>query len=105
MPHSGHFDSRTAFADLRILYNVKPMGPIIGVFAGVPFHEYIRDDWGREYGFAGIAHRARNSDYGCEHLGTGEFVLPPGIIYRMVGIDEAKDDESVLRRMSRAILG
>jgi hypothetical protein len=89
MPHSVVFDRQAALAEARMLHNVKPLGPVIGLYADAPIHEHIRDDAGRKYGYAGVACQTRRGQYDCTQLATGEFVVPPGIIYREVDTGDA----------------
>lgn len=89
MPHSVVFDRQTALAEARILRNVKPLGPVIGLYADAPIHEHIRDDAGRKYGYAGVACQTRRGQYDCAQLATGEVLVPPGIIYREVDTGDA----------------
>ena len=95
MPHSVVFDRQAALADARILHNVKPLGPVISVYFDTPIHEHIRDETGRQYGYAGVTCQTRRGQYDCTRLDMNEFVLPPGIIYREVDAGDAK------RRLAR----
>jgi hypothetical protein len=65
-----------------ILRQTTPVGPEIGTFAGIPFHAEIQDEWGRIYRYAGTSPR-KGPDY-IVKLREREFILPPGIIYRML---------------------
>lgn len=83
MPHSVHF-SGLDYIEPLILRNVMPAGPVIGKYADTPVRETVRDEWGRSYRYAGITAAKRNGTYDPNVLQDGEFVLPPGIIYRML---------------------
>jgi hypothetical protein len=82
MPHSVYFNGR-AYAEPHILRNVTPAGPVIGKYADTPVREIVRDEWGRSYRYAGVTVQNRGS-FDPTMLRDGEFILPPGIIYRML---------------------
>lgn len=90
MPHSV-YEERRPFTAFRVMLSAKPAGPVIGRFADQAFHELIRDEWDRVYAYAGITSCTRDGQYDCTHLGEGEFVLPPGIIYRMIDVGRANE--------------
>jgi hypothetical protein len=56
---------------------------MIGVFSGVPIVDTITDRFGRRFVFVGLAPRQRDGDYDAEMLKTGEFILEPGLLYRL----------------------
>jgi len=70
--------------DYFILRDVTPYGRAIGVFSGIPISEAIVDAYGRHYIFSGIASRTWSGKFNVECLGSGEFILPPGLVYRLV---------------------
>lgn len=82
MPHSVYFND-LAYVEPLILRNVTPAGPVIGKYADTPVREIVRDEWGRSYRYAGVT-APNNGSYDPTKLQDGEFVLPPGIIYRML---------------------
>jgi hypothetical protein len=65
-----------------ILRHTTPVGPEIGKFAGISFHAEIEDEWGRIYRYVGTSPR-KGPNY-IVKLREREFILPPGIIYRML---------------------
>ena len=83
--------SAAAYGQIRkleysILHDVAPAGPSIGSYSGQPIHESIIDMFGRRFVFVGVASRLSNGRFNAGALGTGEFILRPGLIYRMVSV-------------------
>jgi len=70
------------YQEFFILRHTRPFGPEIGKFSGIPFHAEIQDEWGRIYRYAGTS--PRKGPHYTAKLGDKEFILPPGIIYRML---------------------
>jgi hypothetical protein len=66
-----------------MLHDVKPTGQSVGLFANREIAESVIDDCGRRYVFAGIAPRRWNGDFDVDALRTGEFILKPGLVYRI----------------------
>ncbi len=66
-----------------MLYDVKPTGQSVGLYANRQIPESVVDDFGRSYVFAGIAPRRQNGDFDVDALRTGEFILKPGLLYRI----------------------
>jgi hypothetical protein len=77
-----------AYQEFFILRNTRPAGPEIAKFAGVPVHAKVEDEWGRFYQYAGTSSRS-GSKYTVT-LGEREFILPPGIVYRMLEPTDGK---------------
>ncbi len=75
--------SQTRPIDYSILHNVKPTGPSIGFYAGRPIPESIIDEFGRRFVYAGIAPRRWNGQFDGDALGPGEFIVQPGLTYRI----------------------
>jgi hypothetical protein len=71
-----------SYQEFFILRNMKPVGPEIGRLGDIPLHEAVEDEWGRTYRYVGIASRV-GSKYAV-NLGEREFILPPGVVYRML---------------------
>ena len=80
MPHPGNL--RRPFAICRVLRNMKPAGPVVGQYMGEPVYGGVRDEWGRRYEFREIAD-FREVDIADLDLNHGEFVLHPGLVYRI----------------------
>lgn len=66
-----------------ILHNVQPVGPSVGFYAGREIPETVVDDFGRRFEFVGIAARKTNGALDAEALGSGEFIVRPGLVYRL----------------------
>ena len=69
--------------EFSILHNVKPMGCCVGYFAGRELSESVLDGSGRRFVYAGIAPRKWNGALDVAALAAGEFILQPGLIYRL----------------------
>jgi hypothetical protein len=65
-----------------LLADVKPGGEILGYYCEQPISEVVRDQFGRVYSYSGIAPRDSDGQYLLAELGPGEFILPPGLVYR-----------------------
>ena len=76
--------SRGPPLDYFVLHDAKPAGPSIGLYAGRDIPSSVIDDQGRRLTYAGIAPRRLNGDFDTEALGEGEFILQPGMVYRLV---------------------
>jgi hypothetical protein len=70
-------------AEFFMLRQAVPTGPVIGFYSGALIHQSIADEWGRRYTFVGIATFRRRGVYDCDALKTAEFILAPGLIYRL----------------------
>ena len=66
-----------------LLRNVIAEGPVVGSYAGEPIRRSVIDEWNRRYNFVGLAAFRWDGQYDCDALQTGEFILPPGLIYRL----------------------
>lgn len=81
-PQYSAFDGRRR-AEFFMLRAVVRAGPVIGRYAGAEIYQSIVDEWGRRYIFVGIATIRSEGDYDCDALRTGEFILAPGLVYRL----------------------
>jgi hypothetical protein len=66
-----------------MLHDAKPIGRSVGLYANREISESVVDDFGRHYVFAGIAPRLWNGEFNVDALRTGEFILKPGLVYRL----------------------
>lgn len=64
----------------------RPLGPIIGHLAGVGFAETVGDAFGRRFTYQGVMPRGPGGDFDLESLRRGEFIVPPGLLYRLEGM-------------------
>ena len=79
------FDARyKECADYHLIVDPRPEGPTVGIYADCPFSESVADYFGRHFTYAGIAPRRRNGQYDLAALRTGEFIVEPGLLYRIV---------------------
>jgi hypothetical protein len=82
-------------ADYCLIVDPRPEGPMVGVFADSPISESVLDCFGRSYIYAGAAPRRQNGRYDIAALKRGEFILAPGLVYRMRS-ERAKPDMGTL---------
>lgn len=69
-----------------LLHHAKASGPSVGIYANSNIPATVVDDFGRHYIFAGVAPRRWNGEFDLDALQTGEFILKPGLVYRMKNI-------------------
>jgi hypothetical protein len=69
--------------DYYILHHAEPAGPVIGHYAGREIRAYVIDDLKRRYVYAGVALRLWNGQFDTRALRDGEFILQPGLVYRL----------------------
>lgn len=81
MPHGDI--ARGRLVEYFLLREVIKEGPVVGSYAGQAIRQSVIDEWARRYSFVGIAAFRWNGQYDCDALQTGEFILPPGLIYRL----------------------
>jgi hypothetical protein len=75
--------SRVPPVDYYILHDAVPAGSVIGLYAGREIRACVIDDLGRRYVYAGIAPRLSNDQFDTRALRDGEFILQPGLVYRL----------------------
>jgi hypothetical protein len=76
---------RSDVLEYSLLHDVEPVGRIIGRYMAQPIYEAVRDQFGRMFFFAGVAPRDLRGVLDPFALRTGEFILKPGLAYRMSG--------------------
>jgi len=69
-------------SDCYILAHTRPEGGPLGSYEGIPIAPAIVDDFGRRYVYAGLAPRRPNGRFNLDALRRGEWILPPGLVYR-----------------------
>lgn len=75
----------THILEYAILHNTTPDGPVIGRLDEREFSEFVLDEFGRRFAFSGVAPRLSNGQYDDAALQDGEFIVPPGLIYKYRG--------------------
>ena len=81
------------YREYFVLRNMKPAGPEIGRLGDVALHDMLEDQWGRHYRYVGVCPSVGGA-WG-DRLNTGEFILPPGVVYRMLkGAETARRQRS-----------
>ncbi|MFZ0709985.1 MAG: hypothetical protein WAM53_08095 [Terrimicrobiaceae bacterium] len=58
---------------------------MIGKLAGKEFSEYVYDEFGRLFVYSGVAPRRFNGEFDDGALKQGEFIVQPGLIYKLRG--------------------
>jgi hypothetical protein len=69
--------------EYSILHDVRPIGPSIGFYAGRDIRESVVDVFGRRFLYAGVAPRKWDGVFDVEALKAGEFIVQPGLVYRL----------------------
>jgi hypothetical protein len=70
-------------AEYSMVIEPRPTGPTIGVFGGRPIAERVVDHFGRWFTYAGVARKLRDGQFEVASLKPGEFIVEPGLIYRL----------------------
>lgn len=76
--------------DCYMIVEPRRAGPTIGYLSGAPITEIVIDLFGRRFAFAGIAPRKRDGRYDTDSFRAGEFVVEPGLLYRMDSIKKVR---------------
>jgi hypothetical protein len=71
--------------ELSLVAEPRPLGPIIGHLAGVGFAETVGDSFGRCFTYQGVMPRGPDGEFDLESLRRGEFIVQPGLLYRLEG--------------------
>ena len=69
--------------EYRIIHDAKASGAVVGYFRGRKIRECVTDPWGRNYIYSGIIEKQRGGRYDLGRLRPFEFILEPGIVYKM----------------------
>jgi hypothetical protein len=69
--------------EYSMLNNVEPIGPSMGFYAGREIPAFVVDEFGRRFAYAGVAPRKWNGVFDADALSAGEFIVRPGLIYRL----------------------
>lgn len=70
---------------LSLVAEPRPLGPFIGHLAGVAFAETVSDAFGRCFTYQGVMPRGPDGEFDLESLRRGEFIVQPGLLYRLEG--------------------
>jgi hypothetical protein len=97
------FDMRTqSCVDYHLIVEPCPAGSTIGYLAKTPIAEVVTDLFGRRFTYAGAAPRKRNGAYDVDSLRPGEFIVEPGLMYRLDPGKRATRDAAENNRSSLA---
>jgi hypothetical protein len=66
-----------------LLRHVTPAGPTMGYLGDHAIRARVIDEHGRRFAYAGVAPRRWNGSLDRDALTPGEFILPPGLVYRI----------------------
>jgi hypothetical protein len=87
-------------AEYCMVVEPRPAGPMIGVYEGLPIAERVVDHFGRRFIYVGIACRRRDGQFDPAGLGLGEFIVEPGLVYRLEKGKPASRDPATGERSS-----
>jgi hypothetical protein len=82
---------RNSYADLRIVIEPRPDGPVIGFYAGQPIAASVVDCFGRHFAYRGAAPRRQDGQYDFKALASDEWLVEPGLVYSY----SARDDNQM----------
>ena len=69
--------------EYSIVVEPRPTGPTIGVYNGLPIAERVVDQFGRRFAYVGVASRRGSGQFDVASLKPREFIVEPGLIYRL----------------------
>lgn len=75
--------SRALPVEYFILAGISFRGDIVGSLDGRPIHDIAVDESGRQYRFAGVAPKTAGGRYNVIALSEGEWIVEPGLLYRL----------------------
>jgi hypothetical protein len=70
------------YSDYFLLAHPRPAGGGIGSYGGHPIPSAVIDEFGQRYVYVGLAPRRPDGGYDTAALGRGEWIVPPGLVYR-----------------------
>jgi hypothetical protein len=85
-------------AEYSIMVEPRAAGPTIGVYGGLPIAERVVDRFGRRFGYVGVACRRRDGQFEVASLRSGEFIVEPGLTYRLESSKPAAQDPPKIDR-------
>ncbi len=69
--------------DCYMMIEPHPAGSAIGRLAETTISETMTDLFGRRFTYVGLAPRRHNGRYDLDSLRPGEFIVEPGLLYRL----------------------
>jgi len=97
------FDMRTRSSVVyHMIVEPRSAGSTIGYISGIPITEVVTDLFGRRFTYAGAAPRKGNGTYDVDSLRSGEFIVEPGLLYRLESGKRATRDAAKSNTLSSA---
>ena len=75
--------------EYSMMVEPRPAGPTIGLYRGLPIAERVVDQFGRRFFYVGLASRRRDGRFDVGSLRAGEFIVEPGLVYRLEANERA----------------
>ena len=92
------FDAGTSRpVEYSMVVEPRPAGPTIGVYGGLPIAARVVDHFGRRFAYVGVACRRRDGQFDSARLGPGEFIVEPGLAYRLESAKRASREAAANR--------
>jgi len=92
------FDAGTSRpVEYSMVVEPRPAGPTIGVYGGLPIAARVVDHFGRRFAYVGVACRRRDGQFDSARLGPGEFIVEPGLAYRLESAKRAAQEAAANR--------
>ena len=67
--------------DYYMLPSPRADGPVVGYIDNRPIAATVVDEWGRCYGYVGLAPRRHDGQYDVSAIKQGEWLVEPGLLY------------------------
>ena len=81
-----------------VLNGATPSGLTIGKLGDSAISEFVTDQFGHRYRYVGLASRTWSGEINVEALRPGEFILPPGLVYRRLERIPERDTSGLIAR-------
>lgn len=86
-----------------ILNGATPSGLTIGKLGDSAISEFVTDYFGKRYRYVGLAPRTWSGRIDVDALQTGEFILPPCLVYQLE-LTPARDTKGVITGFLASLL-
>jgi hypothetical protein len=95
MQRRGYQGDNRAF--YLVVTDVRSDGPILGKYGEHKIAATVADYFGRRYGYVGIAVRQPSGRYDADALKPGEWIVEPGLVYKLENADPPKPSRRLAR--------